>query len=115
MLLYDAGELLFNLCLGKPCVPIRLFMTAIGSVKIPVLPVKMPYEHIGEIPRSCIRLTKPMDIVMGDKTAVEVQKIIKLFGHFFHVAGLDYFPEAFHNRQSADRLFFQTPIQGWQS
>jgi hypothetical protein len=52
---------------------------------------------------------------MGDKTAVEVQKIVKLFGHLIHVAGLDYFPEAFHNRQSADRLFFQTFIQGWQS
>jgi len=77
-------------------------MAGIVAAKIPMVFIEMPDKHIGKIPGCGIGSPKPVNVVMGNKAAVQIQERIELLVHMRHVPGLDDLPEVSYYRQCFD-------------
>jgi hypothetical protein len=83
-------ELPFDLGLGQTCVLVWLLVAGIGPVVVSVLSVKVPDKDVCEISWSPVSGLEPVDVVMGDESAVESEKVIQLLSHAVDVSALDH-------------------------
>ena len=81
MLLYNAYKFFLDLGLGEPGLFIGLFVARVDAVKVAVLRIKVPDKNVREISWRRILGLEPVTVVVGDKTAVQIQKLIKLSAH----------------------------------
>jgi hypothetical protein len=90
-------ELFLDLGLGQPRVLIRLLVAGIGSVVISVFSVRVPDEDICEVPWGLVGGFEPVDVVVGDESAVEGEKVVQFLAHAVDVSALDHFFEVSNN------------------
>jgi hypothetical protein len=82
-----------DLSLGKSCVLIGLLVAGIGPVVVSVFSIKVPDEDVCEVPWSLIGGFEPVDVVMGDESAVEGEEVIQLLAHAVDISALDHLLE----------------------
>jgi hypothetical protein len=88
-------ELPLDIGLGEACVLIWLLVASVGSVAVSVFSVKVPDKDICKVSWNLIGGFEPVDVVMGDKSAIKGEKVVKLFAHAVDVSALNHSFEVF--------------------
>ena len=90
-------KLPFDLCLGQPCVLVGRLVAGIDAAVVWVFSVKVLDEDLSKVHRFSVDALEAVDVIMGNKSAVEGEEAVELLVHPVDVFVLDDLFEVFND------------------